>query len=392
MRDDLENRLGKIKPRMLTPIVRTALGSDTLEVSNWDFESMTAVVNRDTNIFRFAGTSRNRGREVSWSVILKVLRRGDQVDDSSHYRYWKREYLLFRSGILDSLPGSLTAPRCLGVSEPSDDECWIWLEEIENEIGPHWLLSHFGPVARHLGQFNGAYLMGESAPADPWLSVNWLRQLVSFSETGIDLLRDSLGHHLVSRWFPPPVARDIFRLWEDREMFLDALDRLPQTFCHRDANWRNLFYQRGPEDTDQTIAVDWQEAGRGAIGEEIVGLTCSSIIFRQVDVTKASDLDRVVFENYLLGLQDVGWRGDSQLVRFGFTAASALHYCFKKLPRLLSAVLDKGRHFRLEEVFSQFSRKRCSIGELMDEKAMHFRYLLDLADEARTLRTVILKV
>ena len=33
------------------------------------------------------------------------------------------------------------------------------------------------------------------------------------------------------------------------EMFLDALDSLPQTFCHRDANWRNLFYRRGPGET-----------------------------------------------------------------------------------------------------------------------------------------------
>jgi hypothetical protein len=174
-------------------------------------------------------------------------------------------------------------------------------------------------------------------------------------------------------------------------MFLDALDYLPQTFCHRDANWRNLFCGCRPGGADQTVAVDWEQTGTGAIGEEIVGLVCSSLAFRQVDVTRAPELDRNVFKNYLLRLRDSGWRGDAQLVRFGFAASSALHYCFKNLELLLSSVLDESKHPWLENIYSQFSEKRCSMGEVVDRGAMIRRFLLDLAEEARALRSFVLK-
>jgi hypothetical protein len=131
--DDLEEQLENIKPEMLTPIVRSVLESDTVEIVKWSYETMQGGYGGNTSIYRLFGTGLDRGRGVSWSLILKVLRRGDQVDDPTHFKYWKREFLLVESGILDNLPGNLTAPRCLGVFEPSDRECWIWLEEIDDE-------------------------------------------------------------------------------------------------------------------------------------------------------------------------------------------------------------------------------------------------------------------
>ena len=344
MGNDREDRLRNINSATLKPIVSSALGNDAIEVTEWNCVALKGGYGEGSSIYRFHGTGLDEGHELTWSLILKVLQRGDRVDDPSHYRYWKREYLVFESGLLDRVTGNLHTPKCLGISEPSDDECWIWLEDIANDVGPIWPLSQFGPVARHLGQFNGAYLSGEPMPSEPWLSVGWLRELISNSESGIDLLRDSLTHPLVSRWYTETVARDTIRLWEEREMYLDALDHLPQTFCHRDANWRNLFYRKSSKGKAKTIAVDWQETGQGAIGEEIVGLTCSSIVFEQIDVAQAPRLDRIVFENYLLGLRDAGWQGDFRIVRFGFAAASALHYSFKALKFLLETVLDEKKH------------------------------------------------
>jgi hypothetical protein len=108
-------------------------------------------------------------------------------------------------------------------------------------------------------------------------------------------------------------------------------------------------------------------------------------------MTKAHDLDKVVFENYLLGLQDAGWHNDPQLVRFGFTAASALHYSFKALGFLLSVVLDDSKHAWFEETVGQTIGRKRSMSEIMDQGAMVRRFLLDLADEARGLQRIVPK-
>jgi hypothetical protein len=35
-------------------------------------------------------------------------------------------------------------------------------------------------------------------------------------------------------------------------------------------------------------------------------------------------LDAAIFQGYVVGLRDVGWQGEERLVRFGFTALTAL--------------------------------------------------------------------
>ncbi|MEZ4572357.1 MAG: hypothetical protein R2849_18980 [Thermomicrobiales bacterium] len=46
-----------------------------------------------------------------------------------HRAYWKREVLVYSSGILDHLPDGLRAPDCYGV-EDSDTVARIWLEDL----------------------------------------------------------------------------------------------------------------------------------------------------------------------------------------------------------------------------------------------------------------------
>src|SRR5439155_4390297 len=127
---------------------------------------------------------------------------------------------------------------------------------------------------------------------------------------------------LMERVYPNEVAEQIFQIWDERELLLDALTRLPpQTFCHRDAFRRNLFARR-----TQTVAVDWAYSGIGAVGEEIAPLVWGSLGFRDVPIEQAQELEALVFNSYLDGLRDAGWNGDARLVRFGYAAASVLRY------------------------------------------------------------------
>ncbi len=248
---------------------------------------------------------------------------------------------------------------------------------------PQWSLERYGLVARHLGHFNGTYLTKGSLPAWPWLSQDWLRTLIAPNASAIAQLGDVLDRPLVSRLYPADVAAGISRLWTDREIFLAALDRLPQTFCHRDAWNRNLFVRRDGEGREQTVAIDWAFVGLGAIGEEIVALAQTRNLFEPAE---AQVLDAMVFNSYLNGLREVGWDGDPQAVRFVYAASSALRYGLG----FTAAWLERALNFdESKAVWVKQAYDGRSIEEVADLWAGLFRFLLNLADEARTLLDAI---
>ncbi|MCP4698732.1 MAG: phosphotransferase [Gammaproteobacteria bacterium] len=376
--------LDTIGQATLTPLVHRALNSKTIEIINWRYSQVHGGVGDGagilSGIYRFTGSGIDQGKTIPWSLILKILGSGTSNDEPAEPTYWKREVLAYQSGQLEKLPGSLTAPQCFAVVEQSDREAWLWLEDITDEIGVPWSLEHYGLVARHLGRFNGAYLSEDSLPSWSWLSRRWLRMLVNRAEPGIELLRRSLGHPLVSRLFPHEQASRTFALWEERDRFLDALDHLPQTICHRDAHRRNLFMRHGTDGCEQFVMIDWALAGVGAIGEEITSLINGSIELSEVEPTLAKTLDDIVFRGYLAGLEDAGWQGDPRLVRFGYAASSVL--CFNigyGLGYTLDMILDKSQHPWIERVFGQ------PIEIMLDTWVINDRFRLDLADEARIL-------
>jgi hypothetical protein len=196
------------------------------------------------------------------------------------------------------------------------------------------------------------------------------------------LIRDSLDHPLVRRWLPGDASDRLFRLWEERDLFLDALDRLPQTFCHLDLFRRNLFARETAEGDYQTVALDWANAGRGAIGAELVSLVLASVAFHEVNLAQAQALEEIVYEGYLEGLRDAGWQGDPRQARLGYVAASLRFRC-GELDRVMALILDESQHSWAEKVFG------CPIEEVEDHWARVGRLIDSLTDEARDLMDIL---
>ena len=66
-------------------------------------------------------------------------------------------------------------------TEHPNDEWRIWLEDIQ-ETPKTWTVERHGIAARHLGQFNGAYLTGRPLPAEqPWLYRGRAREWIEFA-------------------------------------------------------------------------------------------------------------------------------------------------------------------------------------------------------------------
>jgi hypothetical protein len=393
------DRLVAVNATILTPLVRQVVGTELAVIRGWTCSQLQGGL-MGAGVYRLSGTATVRGTELPWSILLKVVRRSSSLtglaepisgcpggaaessgSGDTTGSAWRREPLAYSSGILRELPVGIAAPQCFGVEERSGAENWIWLEDVPGKLGTEWSRERIVLGARHLGRFNGAYLVGEPLPSALWLQRDMLTTWIAYLTPSVERLFGELahGHTLLQRGWPTDVVDTLRPLWGNRDRLCDALHRLPQTFCHHDANARNLIARCDADVGDRTVAVDWAFAGIGPLGYEIVPLCGELLPSFRFEFTDAMDLIEEIFTGYLAGLTDVGWRGDRGSVRIGFTAALAMRYGACGGPANVSDLLDGARLWVPEQRWGR------PIGEIMDRWADCSRFVLRLADEARAL-------
>ena len=328
MRLDLDARLQSLKPETLAPLVRQSLNQPDLTLSEWQ----TARIQASSFgiVYRLTGTALHAGQSIPWSLILKVVHNSDDapIDRSNpaNIRYWKREPLVYQSGLLDDLPGNLVAPRSFGVVEQGGDEIWLWLEDIASADDPAadnapWSPDQYALTARHLGQFNGGFLTNRPLPNDPCFSRRLLHAQFAEAEAFVADLPAKLDQPLAQTLLPPDVTEGLFRLWAARSTILKVVEALPQTVCHRDTYRINLFSRRRADGTPYTIAIDWEDVAIGPVGEDIVSPIILGTALGDIKLAGVEEFEAQVFESYLDGLRDSGWNPNSQQVRLGYTIA-----------------------------------------------------------------------
>lgn len=376
-----------IDSAILTDPVRQALGSTTAEIRHWEHHPISYINTEESNLglHRFNGFALDRGENRPWSIVLKAVHAPVNETDPTYWNYHRREMLAYEEGLLNDLPGGISAPRCLGVTKYSEGVCWLWLEDVLNPASPAWLLTEYGLVARHLGQFNAAYLTGHALPSLPWLSENWMRGWLGYYEEDcqkvLQLIRDEhfWEQSLLRSAFPRSITNEILQLWASHDALLRTLDRLPRTFCHLDAYRPNLFIRLDAQGSNQTVAIDWVFTGIASVGEEIANMLAASLIWFESDAAEAKSLDEAVFSGYLNGLRDSGWREDSRLVRLGYTAACALRWGIVGL-WWLQDLGDPTEQAGLENHWKR------PLAELVSQWARTTNYILGLAQEAYGLQ------
>jgi hypothetical protein len=322
----LTSNFASIGQDTLSALVQRLWSRSSARVTQWAWETLSGGIGGGvggTSIVRFAGLASDEGHTRPWSLILKCLSEQGETQPEDLF-YWKREAEINRSSLLEQLPGGLAAPRCLGVVDISDTVCWLWLEDLGNDGNLRWDMARYSLAARHLGQFNGAYLVAPVLPDWPWLNNALSRKETVHAAAGIDKLRRVWRHPHVSPAFAGGSIDRLFDFWDARELLLRCLERLPQTFCHNDAFRRNLFTRDGPNGSTQTVAIDWAIAGTGPVGAELAAMVWATLAAQEVEPGDACLLGETVFDGYLAGLGDAGWHGDARLVRFGYAAATSL--------------------------------------------------------------------
>lgn len=317
----------RIDVALLTPIVRRALARDDGRVSGWHVATLTPGAGAGTGgILRVSGTALAGSEELSWSVILKIITQGGVVTDPAAWNYRSREALLYRSGLLDDLAGGLTAPRCFGITDLVGGQTWLWLEDIVDADPEPWPLERHALAARHLGEMNGAYLVGKSLPNQQWLSRNALRGWVETFLPRHARLAEAEADAVVGPYCAADLSAGARRLAAGYSPILDALAQLPQTFQHGDAHRGNLFARHSPAGQAETVAIDWAFAGIRAVGEEVESLVTVASLFFAIEHEDINQLADLCITAYIEGLRVAGWHGNSDLARLGFLGAATVRF------------------------------------------------------------------
>ncbi len=323
-----------ISPEYLTSLARTALGDPSAQAGEWCLERLRGGLELGSAIYRLSGTAEAGGLHQCWSVIIKAIQLDHANNDPSGCHYWKREPLAYQSGMLYTLPGQVTAPRCFDVRENPDGSIWVCMEEVRDEQPRPWSLQFYSQAARQLGEFNGAYLAGRPLPKEAWITQHWLQKYLQLAAPMVDFICQNPAHPVVQKMLPGIILPITLAVWEEHPHMLKILEGMPQTFCHQDAFERNLFYRHG-----ELVAIDWNFAGIAPVGTELVALI-GALGLTNFPPSQARQLDQACFEGYLEGLRRAGWTPDPRQVRLCYCLNVILRYVIgatigQQLPGLL---------------------------------------------------------
>ena len=275
----------------LAAVASGALGRSVDAVVDWTVTPVGYTVFNPVSqgIFRVTGTARSGGTSLPWSAVLKICRAPSDAElaEASPDRRailidtlrWDREGEAYASGLLETLPDGLAAPRCLGVDR-HDDTLWIWLEYVADDIA-QWDVARYALAARHLGRLGGEYHTGRELPSQEWLSRGWVRSWSTyFSRTMPAMLAsdDVWAQPIVVELFDPGAREELGRLWDERDRWWDALDRLPLTLAHLDAFRGNLM-SRTARGQVETVAIDWAFVGLAPLAADVATLVAASLFY-----------------------------------------------------------------------------------------------------------------
>lgn len=338
LESDVPSALRSINESMMSSIVRRALNRSNFRIQAWRARKLEGSSGNPVSlgIYRFEGVGSDHNEWLDWSIILKVIQSPANLgydnygegEDQSHWNYWKRELMLYQSRWLESLPEGIRAPVCYDAVEIPGNIGGIWLEDVKDSFSGTWPLHRYALAARHLGRLNGIYISRRELPKYDWLSRQRTRQWLKT----IPWQNFPWDHPLVWQQFPNSGMDNFRSMLEENERFLARLDELPKTISHGDTHPANFVSRHLPRSQEQTVAINWSQAGIESIGDDLGQLVYGT--YKTLKGYKLRDIADTLFTSYVNGLQDSGCRLENHLVRFGFVTSAAFRMGLSKLVRL----------------------------------------------------------
>jgi hypothetical protein len=308
-----------------------------------------------SGIFRLHGLVKLDNELKPWCVILKIIKPDTaEKDNAEHHNYWRREALVFESGILKEFPDSVYAAEHYWVEEQQDGTVWLWMEYVEGEYAN--TVEQFAYIARQLGRFNGAYLTGlRPLPDQEWICRAWLKSWTTASRMYAPNMEDYASRVSTEEdrhtwtWY-----QEILRNLEDA---IDSLQRLPRVLAHQDLSQMNMLLVQQEANGNRLVLIDWQFMSLSGIGEDLGKLYGVNLSLGIIPPDQYIRFQTSVYDAYLEGLREAGWRGNAQLARYGFCLSMALRSVWE-VPQYFSVMAqleNEPRNTKLQERLNRLS-------------------------------------
>lgn len=137
---DIPSVLRSINDSQMSAMVRKALNRDNFRIQGWQARKVEGGSGNPVGlgIYRFEGVGSDHNEWLDWSILLKIIQSpanlgydnyGDGINQS-HWNYWKRELMAYKSGWFDTLPEGIRTPQFYGAQEIPGNIGGIWLEDI----------------------------------------------------------------------------------------------------------------------------------------------------------------------------------------------------------------------------------------------------------------------
>lgn len=326
----------EVNIEMLHACVSKILDTHNFYVKNWKIEELsTRTVNFTTEgIYRLSGVSIVTEEEVPWSLVVKVIQpESEEKDDTQHHNYWKREALVYQSGLLSDLPTVIRTPKCYAVEKVSENTIWICLEELKEDNSGKWTESQFTTVAKNIGIFHGGYLVEKPVPMHEWICQNWLGSWIDGCKKYATNPEDFLP-------FVKEEVEDIWRAYQQLNQnlvkHLALLKKLPQVLSHQDLSQQNMYIN--PNGENFTL-IDWQYLSISSVGEELGKLFGVALSQDDIPIDLAEEYMELLFSHYVEGLREAGWRGDPDIPKYAFYVSFACR-SFWEVPKYIKLLAD----------------------------------------------------
>lgn len=291
--------------------------------SNIQIETLTKGVSSATaGIWRITAQT-NEG--ATTSMILKGVWQGpgkhDYLWGTTHGKlsepfHWAREVLAYEARFLNE-PGiaGVRTPHCYGIVADgiADHRVGILMEDVKGVAGPNMTLDQLAVAAERMGAMQGHYLLQEATGRGiryPWFSEGYereyARRVSPLVEEGI---RNAAGlENPVMRPFLTTDKDGLTLLkrnqlvWNDRNRFLDLLDRNPaRTVAHR-----YFWYGNVAADAGRTLVLDTASIGIGVAGADLAKLVIEVCARDKATPVQAHNINRVLTAGYLSGMSRAG--------------------------------------------------------------------------------------
>lgn len=257
------------------------------------------------------------GERATWGAIVKRTH-GEGL------RAARRELAAYRNGIASASGAGLRAPKLLAWQE-GGDHVELWLEPVTDAHGGAWPLERFRVAAGHIALWDARTARTALPPdfdsEDAWAERHGQPHRVDevLAELA-DLATTPAAPAVGSRVGDPGFERTTALVASTPER-IARLATFAQTPLHHDLVRSNLF----AVDESATIAIDWENVGRGPLGVDLAPLVTGSVRRGEASADDLAEIEALVLDGYTSGLRNVGVEAANE-VRTAYTLAVGLRW------------------------------------------------------------------